>query len=266
VRSSSPRIVRNASASARIVRRFTSGISALHGGIWLGLMNDETLAQSTEEFYATNNVFLKTDHNLSGLYIWEQESVARHAPSSGRVLIPAAGAGREVIALASMGYEAVGYDPSPDLVEVGSRLIADTGSDATLFLSHGNDLPPDLEQPFDWILFGWTGINHISGRPHRESVFRSLFGVLAPGGVLIVSFNARTADDRHLEIEQRLGGWIRRLRRAPDAVEPGDTFNGYFSHLFTFDELSSELATAGFAEIERRRSPFPVLVVRKPSR
>ncbi len=261
--SPSPRIVRRAVASARIVNRLLSGISALHGGFWLGFLDDRTIAQSTEEFYASHDQFLSSDHNLSGLYIWEQESIAKHAPASGRVLVPAAGAGREVIALASMGYTATGYDPSPDLVDVGTELIDHVGSDAALLLSRGNDLPHDLDPPFDWILFGWAGINHIAGRSHRASVLRSLFEVLEPHGVLIVSFNDRSPDSRHLEVARRVAAWIRRLRRAPDPVELGDIFNGSFLHLFTFDELGRELAATGFTEIDRVTSPFPVIVARK---
>jgi SAM-dependent methyltransferase len=247
-----------------MMRRLTSGISALHGGLWLGVLDADALSQSTQEFYAASRVFLDTDHALSGLSNWEADVIAKHAPASGRVLVPAAGAGREIIALASMGYDAVGYDPSPDLVELGTQLIDDTGADATLIMSRGDNLPPDLKPPFDWILFGWAGINHVSRSSRRASLFRSLFKMLEHRGVLIVSFNERDADDRHLAIEHTLGSWIRRVRRVPDAVERGDTFIGYFSHLFTFEELTTELAAAGFEEIDRSRLPFPVLIVRKP--
>ena len=69
----------------------------------------------------------------------------------------------EVIALAEMGYEAIGYDPSSELVSLGNELISGIRSDAVLLASHGSGQPADLGPPFDSVLFGWGGVSHIRG-------------------------------------------------------------------------------------------------------
>ena len=244
--------------------RLISAFWSVHGGFWLGVLDDRAAEEATAAFYAANPRFLEREHNLSGLYIWEEEIIAKHCPATGRVLVPAAGGGREVLALDAMGYDVVGYDPSRDLVELGNELIRTTGSGAQLLLSDGNRLPEDLPSPFDWVLFGWGGISHVRGSAHRVAVFRAIAHILEPGGILIVSFLHRPEDSRRFTLIHRVASAVRRLMRSHEPIELGDTIDGSFDHHSTFDEIASEVAEAGLTEVERVFSPFSLIVCRKP--
>ena len=259
-----PAVVRLSVASSRVVSRLVGGLWSVHSGFWLGVLSDRAVEQSTELFYASNPRFLDAEHNTAGLYPWEQELVAAYCPAGGRILVPAAGGGREVIALAEMGYEAVGYDPSPELVSLGNELISDMHSDAVLLLSHGSEQPADLGPPFDSVLFGWGGVSHIRGSATRVATLERVLDVLKPGGSLIVSFLSREPESRRFTLTYRVATWIRRLVRSGVTVELGDTVDGSFDHYFTFDEVTAESAAAGFIEVEQVSSPFSVLVCRKP--
>lgn len=259
------RLARIAVFSSRVLSQLVTGLWALHSGFWLGLLGDRSVDQATEVFYASDGRFGDRNHNRSGLREWEVALIERHCPDTGRVLVPAAGGGREVLALATMGYEVVGYDPSARLVELGRRLIADVGVNATMLQTSGNTLPPGLGEPFDWVLFGWGGISHIRGAEHRRAVFTDLQNVLVPGGVVIVSYLDREEGNRRFGLAYMTAVWIRRLRRSKEIVEPGDTIDGSFDHYFTHDEIAAELAAAGLEVIDRVAAPYAAIVCRSPA-
>jgi SAM-dependent methyltransferase len=239
-----------------------TGFWAAHSGFWLGLLTPEQLDAATIEFYSEDSQFLDRDHNLRGLSTWEAAAIDAQTEPGTRVLVPATGGGREVLALTDMGYDATGYDPAPELVDLGNRLITETGSRATLLLSHGNDLPEGLEPPYDWALFGWGSISHVQGSSTRIAVFRSIHDVLVPGGIFIMSFLPRQPNSLRYNLVYRVARTVRDLRRSHDPLELGDTIDGSFDHRFTFDEIGRELTAAGFEELERIPEPYPHVVCR----
>jgi SAM-dependent methyltransferase len=259
----SPRKVRYAVASTNFFSRLVTGFWAAHSGFWLGLLTHEQLDAATIEFYSADRQFLDPDHNVRGLAPWEAHAIDAYTEPGSRVLVPAAGGGREILALADMGYDATGYDPTPELVDLGNRLITKTGAKATLLLSHGNNLPERLDPPYDWALFGWGSISHVQGSGNRVAVLRSVHDVLVQGGVFMVSFLPREPNSLRYNLVYRVARTVRDLRRSHDALELGDTIDGSFDHRFTFDEIGKELGAAGFEELERITEGYPVVVCRR---
>ncbi len=153
--------VRVAIASEKWFRWLINGMVAALSGIWLGVFDSEHLAMTTAASYDRWETFSNDDHNLSGLFAWERQVVDKHFPNGARVLVPCAGAGREVLALLDLGYGVVGFDPSLTLVETGQRLLANTGSRAQLLLSPPDELPGNLDGDFQAVLVGWGGYTHI---------------------------------------------------------------------------------------------------------
>lgn len=257
------RKVRYAVASTNLFTRLVTGAQAVHSGFWLGFLTPSQLDAATIEYYRTHNQFADPIHNLGGLSGWESSVIETHTKPGTKVLVPAAGGGREILALTDMGYLATGYDPTPALVELGRRLITETGSDATLLVSHGNELPAGLDPPYDWTLFGWGSISHIQGRENRIGLFLRLHDALSPGGIFIVSFLPRQPHSRRFATVYRVARTVRDLRRSRDSLQLGDTLNGSFDHHFTFDEIATELVTGGFEELERIAEPYPHMVCRR---
>ena len=134
-------LVRWSVTSARVMHRSMTALRALHAGFWMGILSDEQANAATERFYATERLYLDEDYNRRGLGEWETDRITAACPPPATVLVPGAGAGRELIGLAALGYTAAGYDPSPDLVEQGLGYLSESGVDATLVLSHGDGVP-----------------------------------------------------------------------------------------------------------------------------
>ena len=163
--------VRLAIAADRWYSRLSRAIGAALSGFWLGILDSDHLAMKTAAACDRGETSGNDHHNLSGLFAWEQQVVNQHFPIGARVLVPSAGAGREVLALYDLGYEVIGFDPSPALVETGQRLLADTGSRAQLLLSPPDEIPDNLDGDFQAVLVGWGGIHahSRSGGPDRFS-------------------------------------------------------------------------------------------------
>src|SRR6476646_1136202 len=91
------------------------GFSAVFDTLWLSLLNDAQLAAVNTRYYDKRPMYYDRGYNDSGLFPWEQDVVDRHVPRQARLTVTAAGAGREVIALARAGYDVSGFEPHAGL-------------------------------------------------------------------------------------------------------------------------------------------------------
>src|SRR5687767_14651727 len=102
--------------------QFLWAFGATFQGAWLGIFDRSTLARVDEGYFkrARETVdgkpftYVDEKYNLGGLFDWEEQVVREHfPPPPARVVVTGAGAGREVLALLRLGYDAVGFEPSP---------------------------------------------------------------------------------------------------------------------------------------------------------
>ncbi len=254
--------VRAAIASNRIVRRAIKGVEAIHGGIWLGLLDADRLSAATSAMYAGEGQYSGDDYNTSGLLEWERAAIERHFPREGSVLVASAGAGRELLGLEALGFQAAGFDPSEYLVSEGQQLIEQRGSDAQLVLSAPDAVPGGLDGPFDAIIIGWAGYVHIRGRTTRVAFLKQLRSLAAADAPLVVSFFVRSSHGRQFELSRRVATTVRRMRFVDEPVELGDTVGPTFDHYSTWEEIEDELVEAGFTVVERFDATFPCIVGR----
>jgi hypothetical protein len=254
--------VRLAIRSDRWFKRAMSGIRALHHGLWLGLFRVEDIADANALAYKQWDRYQSEDYNRSGLTDWERDAIVQHFPAGSTIVVASAGGGREVFGLEQLGHDAVGFDPSPELVEHGNRLIEAAGSGAELVLSAPDQVPANLEGPFHAVVFGWGGYVHIRGRDTRVAFLRHLRELIDRDAPLLLSFFLRSAGDRSFPVTQRLALIVQGLRRSREPIELGDTVEGTFDHYFTWDEIESEVTSAGFEIIESSSAPYPHVVCR----
>lgn len=227
----------------RIVLWIHNGATAAIQGVSLGFLNNDKLEQLTTERYARSfHSYADELYLNSGLFGWEREAIRRYFSPGGRILVAAAGAGREVIALSKEGFRVDGFDCCAPLVAAGRNELGKHGIDAIL----GHAPPsavPECKRIYDGVLVGFSGYMYIPGRDRRIRFLRELVNVLKPEAPLMISFT-EGFPGRRRTWAARIGTSIRKLRGA-EAVEEGDWFKGGFQHHFVQEQIASEMREAG---------------------
>ncbi len=199
------------------------------------------------------------EYFLEGLWAWEAAVLEdSRVPRSGRVLLAAAGGGRELRALLERGYEVFAFEPVAPLFE-SARTIAQ-GKNARVVQASYDDLaaraegrsgPLDgLNGHFDLCILGWGSLSHLTD---LNAVLETLGALraLAPAAPVLVSFSLRTKGKPEVK-----GGALKLrhgLRRAlarvgGRAIPPGLKFatpHGFF-YEYSAGEFSELCQKAGY--------------------
>jgi len=211
-------------------------------GLTLGLLSNQQLDRLTEQRYQKEYAsYAKSSHVASGLFLWESAAIERYFPSGGRVLVAAAGAGREMVALAKAGFTVDGFDSCGPLVQAGQLELAKHGIAARLEYAPPSSVAA-LNGQYDAILVGWSGYMYIPGRNRRISFLQQLCRLAKPGAPVMVSFLDGTPGRRRVWTA-RIGTAVRRIRGA-EPVEEGDWITSGFQHHFLADQIRSEMNEA----------------------
>jgi hypothetical protein len=226
----------------RLVLWINNATAAMLQGLLLGLLSYDQLERLTEQRYLRRYARYSDESYLnSGFFIWEQEAIRRHFPPGGRILVAAAGAGREMLALADSGFRVDGFDCCGPLVESGQNTLRKHHLDAKLVYAPPSSVP-ECGGHYDAVLVGFSGYMYIPGRARRVRFLRGLRKFLNPGAAVMVSFMEGIPGRRRVWTA-RIGSAIRRLRRA-ELVEEGDCLRAGFQHHFVRQQILSEMKEA----------------------
>ena len=166
----------------------------------LRLGSSELLEAYSELAYSAQNTYQSDQPTTElGLFAWEQRALAAFPPAPARVLIGAAGGGREAFALAQRGYAVTAFEPSAVLAQsMANRAERDGGVAA--YRGRYGDLPIlqparpsgtslDLRatSPFDAGILGWASLSHLTTDAARVETLR-WFARLVSGPVLVSFF------------------------------------------------------------------------------
>ena len=147
---------------------------------------------------------------------------------------------------------------APAMLAVGRRKAAEQGVTNMYLVEAAAENPP--EGPFDAVHFGWGGISHVRWRGTRVAMLASVRDLCADGAPMLISFLTRPPDARRFHVARSVATAVGRFRGDRRAIELGDTVDGSFDHYFTFDEMESELAEAGFTTVARIPQPYAHIV------
>jgi hypothetical protein len=245
----------------RWIRRWVRLLEILHEGFWLGFLDADDLTTITLQSFQQSRMYNGPEHNLSGLFPWEREAIDRFFRPGSRILVPACGGGRELLALHHLGFQADGFECTPSLVETSRRLLQQLEIPSTVALCPANEVPLALPM-YDGILVGWGAYTHICGSTRRIAFLRKLRASLAPGNPLLVSFWIRQPsaldENRIFWLGKRIGFL---LGRNTEPVELGDHVSdrGYY-HRFVQEEIEAELHAAGFPVCHYSQADQPCAV------
>lgn len=228
------------------VNRMFRTAYALHEGFWLGCLTSEDLNHVTAAFYENSQWYQSDEHNRSGLFDWESAAIKQYFRPGSRILVAAAGAGREMLALHREGFQVEGFECNPNLLQISRSVLTQNGAPDSVTLCAANEVPPG-PRVFDALIVGWGAYSHIAARRHRIRFLDSLRQLGTANAPLLVSFLLHQPSNYDV-----LTRHVARLSRAlsltqKDEIEIGDHLSrDGFRHLFVRSEVESELKAAGF--------------------
>jgi hypothetical protein len=232
--------------SHRFFRALHGGSLALFEGFWMGLLPESVCDVISEKSYGEGKEYTNAPYLDQGFHFWEELAVQTYFRPGGRVLVAAAGGGRELIALVRSGFQADGFECSRAMVEAGKQALTERGIAATL------DWAPPCVAPrmggqFDALIVGWNGYCYISPRSRRLAFLKDLRAQLRPGSPVLVSTAIRAPRSRTLIWTARIANAVRVCTFRAPVFEAGDSFSGRPKLHFTRQQMARELTEAGFS-------------------
>jgi ubiquinone/menaquinone biosynthesis C-methylase UbiE len=125
--------------------------------------------------------------------LWPSEAVVikTYFQPGSRVLDVGCGTGRTTIPLYQQGYEVVGVDITPAMIDTARSIASQQGLAINYEVGDATHLPYHNES-FDHALFSFNGWAQIPGRVNRAAALSEIHRVLRPGGHYIFTTHTRT--------------------------------------------------------------------------
>jgi hypothetical protein len=230
----------------RWFNRLVGLMTALHEGVWLGCLSADDLNAVTARHFDESQYFASAEHNQSGFFTWETPLLDRYFRRGSRILVAAAGAGREVLALRKAGFDADGFECSLPLVHAGEKIFDQLGESKPVTHCPPDTVPPGLPI-YEGLIVGWGGYMHIPTKRRRIAFLQALRQRALPHSPLVVSFFLRMRHSNDIVV-YRTAAFLRFLLRGDkELLDPGDRLEwSRYIHRFTREEVEGELTSAGF--------------------
>jgi SAM-dependent methyltransferase len=232
---------------ARNTGRISNGFLYLAAGL---LRDDELQADSEARWRAFG---ASVDDIDAGLTEGEQEFYTGCARTTDRILLVGSGAGRDLVALHSLGFRVSGLEQVPALVELSRRRIANRGLEIPI--QSGTVQTTALAGSFDLVIFSLGCYSYVRGAAVRIATLERLGRHLNPAGRLLLSYHPCTGGTSiaraltHVAARTSFAGWL---------PERGDVFSRDYKvpdvlryhHEFEVRDVASECSRAGFQIVE----------------
>lgn len=232
---------------------------------------ESSLRAVAQKFNEEEEVRYYSQQAFEGLDEKERGFVGRHMQRRGRVLNIGCGPGREAFALAELGFEVIGIDVAPRMIEAAGRIAASRGQEIRFEVKSATNLDYHPHS-FDYVFMSEGIYSLIPTRDLRIDVLRKIGKLLAPDGILLFSALYRRASILSrvslYNVFRRIA--MRYLGRRLHA-EPGDTLVRYVSpaskastlcyvHLFAgAGEVREEVSSAGLDGLEDTQTGYWVV-------
>ncbi len=232
-------------------RLLLTSYKLMHGvmsGIGLGILTRNHLHGISERAYSGIDTYQADDYNRSGLSPWEERALESRFAGRRRILVAAAGGGREVLALRRRGLHVDGFEANPTLVAYANDLLKREGWEAPIRQATW-DACPEYGATYDGVIIGWGAYMHIRGRQRRVALLAQLRDRVETGAPLLLSFLGVERFSKWMRLAAAIGNGLAVVSRR-ERVELGDWMEPDYKHFFTRDELGRELADGGFELVE----------------
>jgi hypothetical protein len=232
--------------ATRFIDKSYRVIDRARSALVLALASDAVLVRFNSLAFGGDETYQPSSSMFRGyLFPWEENAVTAYFPQPpARVLIGGAGGGREVLALAEMGYEVVAFEPSAVLTAAMAVRVA-KGLNTRVYRASYEDMPwlfparpgepcgsLEAEPDFDAAILGWGSYSHLRTEEQRIRTLSSFAHHVR--GPILVSFYQFASNKMASKARTER---VRRLLK----IEPGDRFSVYIG--FTHDVSAGELTT-----------------------
>jgi hypothetical protein len=256
-------VARIVSWSFRVFRIVQGGSRAVFEGFWLGILPESVADITTVASYGEGEQYTSDAWVDSGFQFWEDLAISRYFPAEGKVLVAAAGGGREMIALARAGYRVDGFECSLPMVEAGRKALRERGIDALLEWAPPSAVP-QLSEHYDAAIIGWNAWSYIVPAARRQAFLRSIQAYLIEGAPVLISFGMIGSRGGIAEWTPRIANFVLFITFRRGRFDTGVSFPTRPRQDFTEKRVRGELLEAGFAaEAWLRWGPFGATVGRK---
>lgn len=239
-----------------------------------GLMTEALSPEELEELMVQFYVRGPNRFTRAALEEWEAQMFDRWLPPPpAKVLVTAAGSGREARALVERGYAVDALEPVPAMAATCAALegvdtvVCATHEDLIAAVADGRGPARALTQrDYDAVLVGWGSLNHIFSRERQVSLL-SACDRLASSGPVLISFFARRRPPAERERALAAGRCIGRCFRAArkgSSIELDVSFawNVGFTHPYTVAEIEGLASSIGRVA-ETELTPYGHAVLRR---
>jgi hypothetical protein len=212
-----------------------------------------TAFDAGEQSDLTIGIYDGLSRRAEALYQWETVWFgAALPPPPARLLVGAAGLGREVSALRKLGYDVDAFEPAPrSLPALATEVapgIALSGTYRDLICAQRGEpspLEPLVARRYDAVLLGWGSLSHVLDTGERRALFEAC-AALCPRGPILASFLYMDGElaptGRAQALGTRLGAAIAKARGAEvRSSTHTDIFlpHGGVLHAFNREELEA---------------------------
>lgn len=141
-----------------------------------------------------------------GLWISEKYFLEKYFDKGGKILDLGCGTGRTTIPLVQAGYEVVGVDIVPEMIQNAQKIASEKNLAIDYSIGDATDLN-FKDGVFDYVLFSNQGWSQIPGKENRQKALQEMYRVLKPGGICIFTVHPRVWSRSFSKFW--LGQWLR---------------------------------------------------------
>lgn len=198
---------------------------------------------------------------ISGQGFWESEEILvnKYFKPKSKILDIGCGSGRTAIPLNQKGYEVIGVDITPGMIETAKKVTSSKKINIDFEVGDATNLRFN-DNYFDGAIFANNGWVQIPGKENRQKALCEIYRVLKPGGYFILTAHERYCSGRYLFFWMK--AWIefyilKSLGFKIEEVDFGDLFfkrnypnaklkQRQFIHLASRKEVGGQIENAGF--------------------
>lgn len=148
----------------------------------------DNLQKIIDDFYSTDKVI--SYYSKPRLHLYERNLFKNYLKKKGKVLDLCCGAGRVAIPLAKMGFDVIGVDINPKMIDAANKIKKKYNIKNVKFICGDAPLIKIKENYFDYVLIMENSLEYIVYKNRREKIIKKIFNALKNDGIFITCFSS----------------------------------------------------------------------------